>query len=183
MIIIIKIKVAIHCPPLFLYFRFIKIQLTAFVQLFFNPDWVIFCTLGIYLKPSAPINLPKSPTCLGNFCKAVKIYHFYSEIIFGQLLQRFGDFFLVTLNSPLLPLLLLWGRQCSWTSPSQQEVSILQWSHFYAFVLIRVLKEYFVLRPERPKYNLQVRHHLLPNSDTAQHPEPISSTNRVTNLL
>ena len=41
---------------------------------------------GQILKPLAPINLPKSPTFLGNFCKGVKIYHFYSEIIFGQLL-------------------------------------------------------------------------------------------------
>ena len=39
----------------------------------------------------------QSPTFLGNFCKVVKIYHFSSEIIFGHLLQTFGDFFLVTL--------------------------------------------------------------------------------------
>ena len=58
-----------------------------------------FCTLGIFLKPLAPINMPKSPTRLGNFCKGVKIYHFSSEIFFGQLLQRFGDFFLVTLDT------------------------------------------------------------------------------------
>ena len=49
-------------------------------------DWAIFCTLGKFLKPLATTNLPKSPTFLGNFCKGVKIYHFYSEIIFGQLL-------------------------------------------------------------------------------------------------
>ena len=30
--------------------------------------------------------LPKSPIFLGIFCKGVKIYHFSSEIIFGQLL-------------------------------------------------------------------------------------------------
>ena len=34
---------------------------------------------------------------LSNFCKDGKIYHFYSEIIFRQLLQTFSDFFLVTL--------------------------------------------------------------------------------------
>ena len=50
------------------------------------PDLAIFCTLGNFLKPWAAINLPKSPTFLGNFCKGVKIYHFSSEIIFGQLL-------------------------------------------------------------------------------------------------
>ena len=49
------------------------------------------------LKAFGNINLPKSPTFLGNFCKGVIIFHFSSEIIFGQLLQTFGDFFLVTL--------------------------------------------------------------------------------------
>ena len=40
---------------------------------------------GQLFKPLEAINLPKSPTFLGNFCKGVKIYHFSSEIIFGQL--------------------------------------------------------------------------------------------------
>ena len=53
--------------------------------------------LGQLLKPLATINLPKSPTFLGNFCESVKIYHFSNEIIVGQLLQTFGNFFLVTL--------------------------------------------------------------------------------------
>ena len=53
--------------------------------------------VGNFLKPLATINLPKSPTFLGNFCKGVKIYHFSSKIIFGQLLQTSGEFFLVTL--------------------------------------------------------------------------------------
>ena len=48
------------------------------------PDWAIYGTLGYFLKPLATINLPKSPTFLGNFCKGVKIYHFSNEIIFGQ---------------------------------------------------------------------------------------------------
>ena len=52
---------------------------------------------GQVLKPLATYNLPKSPTFLCKFFKGVKIYHFSSEIIFGQLLQTFGDFFLVTL--------------------------------------------------------------------------------------
>ena len=62
-----------------------------------RPDWAIFCTLGKFLKPLATTNLPKSLTFLGNICKGVKSYHFYSEIIFGQFLQTFGEFFLVTL--------------------------------------------------------------------------------------
>ena len=47
----------------------------------------------------ATINLPKSLTFLGDFCKGVKIIKFSSEIIFGQLLQTFDDFLLVTLLS------------------------------------------------------------------------------------
>ena len=61
------------------------------------PDWAIYSSLDNFLKSLATINLPKSPTFLGNFCEGVRIYHFSSEIIFGQLLQTFGDFFLVTL--------------------------------------------------------------------------------------
>ena len=61
------------------------------------PDWGIFCTLGNFFKPLGIINLPKSLTLLGNFRKGVKILNFSCEIIFGQLLQTFGDFYLVTL--------------------------------------------------------------------------------------
>ena len=61
------------------------------------PDSAIFCILGNFLKPLATINLPKSLTFLGNICKGVKIYHFSSEIILRELLQTFGDFYLVTL--------------------------------------------------------------------------------------
>ena len=42
---------------------------------------------------------PKLPTLLGNFCKGVKIIHSSIEIIFGQLLWTFGDFYeLVPIN-------------------------------------------------------------------------------------
>ena len=53
---------------------------------------MIFCTLCNFLKPLATINLLKSFTFFGNFCKVVKIFHFSSEISFGQLLQTFGKF-------------------------------------------------------------------------------------------
>ena len=62
------------------------------------PVLAIYWTLGNFLKPLATINLPKSPTVLGNFCVGAEIYHFYSEIIFGQLLWTFGDFSLLTLK-------------------------------------------------------------------------------------
>ena len=54
---------------------------------------------GQLFKPLETIILPKSPTFLGNFCKGVKILHFNfsSEIIFGELIQTFGDFLLVIL--------------------------------------------------------------------------------------
>ena len=55
-------------------------------------------TTSHFLKSLASMNLPKSPTFLGNFCIDVKIYHFSSEIFFGQILRTFGDFLLVTLN-------------------------------------------------------------------------------------
>ena len=41
---------------------------------------------GQPLKHLATINLPQSSQFLGNFCKGVKIIHFSSETIFGQLL-------------------------------------------------------------------------------------------------
>ena len=47
---------------------------------------------GQLFKALATINLPQSPPFLGNFCKGVKIFNFYSETIFGQLLLTFGDF-------------------------------------------------------------------------------------------
>ena len=50
------------------------------------PDCVIYCTLGNFSKHVATINLPKLPSLLSNFCKGIKIFHFSSEIIFGQLL-------------------------------------------------------------------------------------------------
>ena len=50
-----------------------------------------------FSKPVVTIILPKSPHISGNFCTGVKIFHFSRVIIFGQLLQIFGDFLLVTM--------------------------------------------------------------------------------------
>ena len=55
------------------------------------PDWAIYWTLGIFSNPLATINLSKSSTLLGNFCKGVKIYHFWATFIGNW------QFFLVTL--------------------------------------------------------------------------------------
>ena len=57
------------------------------------PDWAIYWTLGNFSKPLATVNLPKSPTFLGNFWKGVKIFYFSSEIILGNFFIIFGDFF------------------------------------------------------------------------------------------
>ena len=70
-------KVA-HTVPSFIW------STTAYLAMW--PDLAIFWTLGKFLKPLTTINSPKSPTFLGNFCKGFKIFHFSSEIIFGQLL-------------------------------------------------------------------------------------------------
>ena len=58
-----------------------------------NDSSVIDWTNRNFLKPSAKINLLKSPTFLGKFCKGVKVYQFSIEIMFRQLLYTFGDFF------------------------------------------------------------------------------------------
>ena len=71
-------------PLKFIDFVWIWIASTYYLPVW--PDWTIFCTLGLFLKPLATINLPESSTFLGNFCKGVKIYQFSSETIFGQLL-------------------------------------------------------------------------------------------------
>ena len=48
---------------------------------------------GQLFKDFGKIYLLKSPTFFGIFCKGVKTYHLSGEIIFGQLLYTFGDFF------------------------------------------------------------------------------------------
>ena len=45
------------------------------------------------LKPLATINLPKSPTLLGNFCTGVKIFNFSSEIILGNFYRLLKTFY------------------------------------------------------------------------------------------
>ena len=39
-----------------------------------SPDWAIYWTLGNFLKALATINLPNSPTFLGNFFEDVKYF-------------------------------------------------------------------------------------------------------------
>ena len=70
------------------------------------PDWAIYWTLGNFLKPLATINLPQSPPILGNFCKGIKIIHFSSETIFGQLLDIWRFFSGHTVHYCSIPLFL-----------------------------------------------------------------------------
>ena len=60
-----------------------------------------FCTLGNHSKLVATTILHKLPTLLGNFCKGCQNYSFSSEIIFGELLLTFGDFFWSQCTPPL----------------------------------------------------------------------------------
>ena len=53
------------------------------------PDWAIYLTLGKFL---ATINLPKYPTFLGNFCKGVKIYHFFVKSFLGNFYRLLAIF-------------------------------------------------------------------------------------------
>ena len=70
--------------------RKLYLLLTAFFFRLTNAASVTRFGILLYFvqlfKPFATINLPKSSTVLGNSCKGVKINHFSSEIIFGQLL-------------------------------------------------------------------------------------------------
>ena len=46
-----------------------------------------------FIKPLATINLSKSPTFLGNFCKGVKIYHFIVKSFLGNFYRYLAIFF------------------------------------------------------------------------------------------
>ena len=63
------------------------------MALLINALWSIFCALGNFLKPLATINLPKSLTLLGNFCKGVKIYHFLVKSFLGNFYRHLAIFF------------------------------------------------------------------------------------------
>ena len=52
---------------------------------------------GLLFKACGKTYFAQIPHIFGNFCKGFKIFHFSSQIVFGHLLQTFGDFLLVTL--------------------------------------------------------------------------------------
>ena len=52
---------------------------------------------GQIFKASGNNYFAQTAHILGKFCRGIKIFHFSSGIIFGQLLLTFGDFLLVTL--------------------------------------------------------------------------------------
>ena len=53
---------------------------------------------GLLFKASGSNDFAQIAHVLGNFCEGVKIFHFPSGIIFGQLPKTFGDFLLGTLT-------------------------------------------------------------------------------------
>ena len=89
------------------------------------PDRAIYWTLGNFSKPVATISWPKSPTFLGNSCKGVKIFNFSVEFIFGQLLQTFGDFLLVTLQQ-IPSSLLNRCKECSFERTKRSKNEVIQ---------------------------------------------------------
>ena len=116
------------------------------------PDWAIYWTLRNFLKTLILINLPKSSPFLGNFCKGVKIYHFSSEINFGQLLQTFCDFFLVTLIGAQFSSVLLYQKiEYKYKNPTksttlvgryQSSQMFLKWAkpgHLFLFIFVLFL--------------------------------------------
>ena len=57
------------------------------------PDLAIYWTLGNFLNPLAAINLPKSPTFLGNLCKGVKLIIFLVKSFLGNFFRHLAIFF------------------------------------------------------------------------------------------
>ena len=56
--------------------------------------------MGKFLKPLATINLPKTPTFFGNFCKGVKIIHFFLVKSFlGNFYRHWAICFWIQLRS------------------------------------------------------------------------------------
>ena len=62
---------------------------------------------GQIFKASGNNYFAQTAHILGKFCRGIKIFHFSSGIIFGQLLLTFGDFLLVTLPPTYLQTLFL----------------------------------------------------------------------------
>ena len=56
-------------------------------------DWAIYWTLGKFLKPLAIINLPKSPTFIGNFVNVFKSIIFLVKSFLGNFYRHFVIFF------------------------------------------------------------------------------------------
>ena len=77
-------------------------------------DWAIYWNLGNFLKPLETINLPKSPTFCGNFCKGVKIYHFSKKSFCGNFNRHLAIF---SGHTVCLPLSLSPSRSLSYYRP------------------------------------------------------------------
>ena len=104
----------------------------AKVSLVFNPD-LILCKgrtyrqcdqigqfIGLWANFQSlwqQLICPNLLPFLGNFCKGVNIIHFSSEIIFGQLLLKFGNFYLVTLLTVtiLFDCTIIWEGMNDWS--------------------------------------------------------------------
>ena len=86
------------CPAEFVYHLWSGYEAITRLQSV-RPDLAISWTLCNFLKPLVTINLPKSLHSQAIFVKVTKSIIFLVKSFFGQLLQTFGNFFLVTLTS------------------------------------------------------------------------------------
>ena len=59
-------------------------------------DWAIYWTLVNFSRPVATIIFAQISHILRQFCKDIKIFNFYGEIIFGQIIQTFSNCLLVS---------------------------------------------------------------------------------------
>ena len=58
-----------------------------------QPYWAIYCTLGTFSKFKSTIKKPKLPTCLGNFCKGVKIFIFLVKSFLSNFYRHLATFY------------------------------------------------------------------------------------------
>ena len=92
---------------------------------------------GQVLKPLATINLPKSPTVLGNFCKVAKIYHFLVKSFLGNFYRHLTFFSGHTVSWS--PRMTHWALTVRWRFlnkhpvqflyPYTREYSLWKWKH------------------------------------------------------
>ena len=96
------------------------------------PDWVIYCTLGSFLKPVATIIMLKLPTFFGNFCQDVEILHFLVKSFWGNFYGYLATFYWSHWPTVIIPLKVL-------------AFSVSPESIYYPTIVIRAIKQLLLL--------------------------------------